>query len=172
VACPRLGGRYELSTVLGAGAMAKVSQASDLALGRQVAVKVLDPALARDPEYVTRFAREARNAAVLPPRAGIVAIYDAGVDDDGVVYLVMELVNGRTLAEHLATASALAPRPANSVCRRRASKGGAAPFRGRVLASVGQDDAAVDAVVAGVPGEGSTGCAVSAVADVGRARCG
>ena len=119
---PRLGGRYELSTVLGAGAMARVWQAGDLVLGRQVAVKVLDPALARDPEYVARFAREARNAAMLPPHAGIVAIYDSGVDADGAVYLVMELVTGRTLAEHLDTYGPLDP---GEACRIAAEVAGA-----------------------------------------------
>lgn len=119
---PRLGGRYELSTVLGTGAMARVWQAGDLVLGRQVAVKVLDPALARDPEYVARFAREARNAAMLPPHAGIVGIYDSGIDDDGAVYLVMELVTGRTLAEQLAAYGPPAP---GEACRIAAEVAGA-----------------------------------------------
>jgi serine/threonine-protein kinase len=119
---PRLSGRYELSTVLGAGAMARVWQAGDLVLGRQVAVKVLDPALARDPEYVARFAREARNAAMLPPHPGIVGIYDSGVDDDGAVYLVMELVTGRTLAEQLAAYGPLDP---GEACRIAAEVAGA-----------------------------------------------
>ena len=104
----RLGGRYELGAVLGAGGMAQVYAATDLALGRQVAVKVLDPALARDPEYVARFAREARTAAMLPPHAGIVAIYDSGQDQNA-VFLVMELVTGRTVAEHIAAYGPLAP---------------------------------------------------------------
>ena len=118
---PRLGGRYELGTVLGAGAMARVWRASDQVLGRQVAVKVLHPALARDPEYVARFAREARNAAMLPPHPGIVAIYDSGVDGDA-VYLVMELVSGHTLAEVLATYGPLDPAEA---CRIAAEIAGA-----------------------------------------------
>jgi eukaryotic-like serine/threonine-protein kinase len=119
---PRLGGRYELSTVLGSGAMARVWQAGDLVLGRQVAVKVLDPALARDPEYVARFAREARNAAMLPPHAGIVGIYDSGVDDGGAVYLVMELVTGRTLSEQL---TAYGPLDPGEACRIAAEVAGA-----------------------------------------------
>jgi serine/threonine-protein kinase len=104
----RLGGRYELGAVLGAGGMAQVYAATDLALGRQVAVKVLDPALARDPEYVARFAREARTAAMLPPHAGIVGIYDSGQDQNA-VFLVMELVTGRTVAQQLAAYGPLAP---------------------------------------------------------------
>ena len=117
---PRLGGRYELADVLGAGAMARVWRATDLVLGREVAVKVLDPALARDPEYVARFAREARNAAMLPTHPGIVTIFDSGAAD-GAAYLVMELVTGRTLAEVLARQGALDPaeacRIAAAVCQ-------------------------------------------------------
>ena len=104
----RLGGRYELGAVLGAGGMARVYAATDLVLGRQVAVKVLDPALARDPQYVARFAREARTAAMLPPHSGIVAIYDSGQDQTA-VYIVMELVTGHTLAHQIAAHGPLAP---------------------------------------------------------------
>jgi serine/threonine-protein kinase len=104
----RLGGRYELGTVLGAGGMARVYAATDLALGRQVAVKVLDPGLARDPEFIGRFAREARTAAMLPPHAGIVTIFDSGQDAQS-VYLVMELVSGRTLAQTIDASGRIDP---------------------------------------------------------------
>ncbi|HET9170879.1 MAG TPA: protein kinase [Actinospica sp.] len=98
----RLGGRYELGAVLGSGGMARVYAATDLVLGRQVAVKVLDPALARDPEFLARFGREARTAAMLPTHAGIVTIFDSG-QDAGAAYLVMELVTGRTLAQTISS---------------------------------------------------------------------
>lgn len=104
----RLGGRYELGMVLGAGGMARVYAATDLALGRQVAVKVLDPDLARDPEFIGRFAREARTAAMLPPHAGIVTIFDSGQDAQS-VYLVMELVSGRTLAQTIEASGRIDP---------------------------------------------------------------
>ncbi|MBR7829135.1 serine/threonine protein kinase [Actinospica sp. MGRD01-02] len=109
----RLGGRYELGMVLGAGGMARVYAATDLALGRQVAVKVLDPGLARDPEFIGRFAREARTAAMLPPHAGIVTIFDSGQDAES-VYLVMELVSGRTLAQTIDASGRIDPA---SACR-------------------------------------------------------
>lgn len=116
---PRLGGRYELESVLGAGAMARVWRATDLVLGRAVAVKELDPVLARDPEYVERFSQEARNAAMLPAHPGIVTIFDSGAQD-ATVFLVMELVDGCTLAEELARHGALDP---SEACRIAAAVG-------------------------------------------------
>ena len=58
-------GRYELESSLGKGGMAEVFQATDTALGRQVAVKVVLPAFAQQPEFVERFLREARLVAGL-----------------------------------------------------------------------------------------------------------
>lgn len=58
-------GSYQLRSLLGTGGMAEVYLAQDLALGRQVAVKVLPAALAKDPEYVARFRTEARQVASL-----------------------------------------------------------------------------------------------------------
>lgn len=92
-------GRYRLQRRLGAGGMAVVWQAVDEHLGRPVAVKMLSDTLAGDASYVTRFRREARVAAQLShPR--LVQIYDFG-DQDGRPFLVMELVNGPTLAQLL-----------------------------------------------------------------------
>jgi serine/threonine-protein kinase len=77
-----------------------VYRATDLMLGRTIAVKVLLAALAdEDPTYVARFEREARAAAALTHRA-VVTVYDAGVDD-GERFIAMEYVDGRTLAETL-----------------------------------------------------------------------
>ena len=94
----RLGG-YEILGTLGAGGMGEVYRARDLKLGREVAIKVLPEEFARDPSRVTRFEREARMlAAVNHPT--IAAIY--GAEEDGSTrYIVMELVEGDTLAERL-----------------------------------------------------------------------
>ncbi len=94
----RLGG-YEILATLGAGGMGEVYLARDLKLGREVAIKVLPEEFARDPSRVTRFEREARMlAAVNHPT--IAAIY--GAEEDGTTrYIVMELVEGETLAERL-----------------------------------------------------------------------
>jgi eukaryotic-like serine/threonine-protein kinase len=90
-----LGGRYRLFEVLGSGGMATVWRAEDTVLGRPVAVKVLRPDLAAEAGFVDRFRREARHAASLV-HPTLVTVFDSGVDG-GAVFIVMELVAGRTL---------------------------------------------------------------------------
>jgi eukaryotic-like serine/threonine-protein kinase len=92
-------GRYQLDEVLGAGGMAVVYRGTDRILHRTVAVKVLAEPQARDPVFVERFRREARAAGGLN-HPGIVAVYDTGSDGDR-HFIVMEYVEGRTLAELL-----------------------------------------------------------------------
>jgi serine/threonine-protein kinase len=93
-------GRYELGDELGEGGMATVYRARDRELRREVAVKVLFPHLARRPEIVRRFHREARAAAALE-HPNILRIYDVGGGDDDPPYIVMELVRGRTLLQEI-----------------------------------------------------------------------
>jgi serine/threonine-protein kinase len=98
-----VGGRYELDGVVGRGGMAEVYRARDIRLGRVVAVKTLRDDLARDQSIRARFRREAQSAASLN-HPSIVAVYDSGQDMDGdiaVPYIVMEYVDGRTLADLL-----------------------------------------------------------------------
>lgn len=90
-----LGGRYRLDRELARGGMATVWIAEDPLLSRRVAVKLLHPQLAVDDALRTRFRNEAIAAAKLT-HPGIVATYDTG-DDDGLAYIVMELVEGKTL---------------------------------------------------------------------------
>jgi hypothetical protein len=90
-----LGGRYRLDRELARGGMAAVWIAEDPLLSRRVAVKLLLPQLAADDALRTRFRNEAVAAAKLT-HPGIVATYDTG-DDNGLAYIVMELVEGRTL---------------------------------------------------------------------------
>ncbi|RZS91253.1 serine/threonine-protein kinase [Motilibacter rhizosphaerae] len=100
-----LGGRYEIREVLGRGGMAEVHRALDVRLGRVVAVKMLRADLARDPEFQDRFKREAQSAASLN-HPTIVAVYDTGEDWVGgarVPFIVMELVEGSTLRDLLAS---------------------------------------------------------------------
>ncbi|MDX6230586.1 MAG: eukaryotic-like serine/threonine-protein kinase, partial [Frankiales bacterium] len=107
----RLGGRYEIGPVLGYGGMAEVLRGRDVRLGRDVAVKILRPDLARDPAFQARFRREAQSAASLNHPA-IVAVYDTGEDtQNGVTtpYIVMEYVEGRTLREVLQTEGGVMP---------------------------------------------------------------
>jgi serine/threonine protein kinase/Tol biopolymer transport system component len=101
---PRAGqqlGDFELRASLGMGGMGEVYRARDLKLGRDVAIKLLPELLADDADRVSRFRREAQILATLN-HPHIAAIY-ALVEDRGVVGLVLELVEGPTLAERLAT---------------------------------------------------------------------
>ena len=92
-------GQYTLGELLGAGGMGEVYRARDNKLGRDVAIKFLPRALALDPDRLARFQREARTLASLNHPA-IAAIY--GIEEfDGVPALVLELVEGETLAERI-----------------------------------------------------------------------
>ena len=88
-------GRYAIHAELGRGGMARVYQALDTLLQRQVAIKVLAVQLSLDEEFVRRFQREATTAANLRHPA-ILTIYDVG-EQEGLHYIAMELVNGRSL---------------------------------------------------------------------------
>ena len=106
-----LGGRYELGELLGHGGMADVRKATDLRLGRTVAVKMLRTDLARDATFQARFRREAQSAASLNAPS-VVAVYDTGEDElEGVrvPYIVMEYVEGQTLRELLRQGERLMP---------------------------------------------------------------
>ena len=93
-------GVFEVLGLLGAGGMGEVYRARDTRLGRDVAIKILSPALRDDREHIARFEREARVLASLShPHIGVVH----GLEDvDGRQALVMELVEGENLAERLA----------------------------------------------------------------------
>ncbi|MEV6304368.1 serine/threonine-protein kinase [Actinoplanes sp. NPDC051861] len=95
-----LNDRYELRSVLGRGGTAEVWEGFDRRLGRPVAVKVLRPAGVAGSTLPARFEREARIVAALS-HPNIVAVHDAGADQD-LLYLVMELVEGRSLAHRIA----------------------------------------------------------------------
>jgi len=99
----RIVGRFEIVAPLGAGSMGEVYQAHDLKLGRDVAVKLLSPALAASHEHLRRFEREARAASALN-HPHICTIYDVGQAPEAEErpYLVMELLRGLTLFEMMA----------------------------------------------------------------------
>jgi serine/threonine protein kinase/predicted esterase len=92
-------GPYEIVAPIGAGGMGEVYRASDARLGRDVAVKVLPEYVAKNPEALARFEREARTAAGLSD-PHVCALYDVGTDGD-VHYAVFELLEGETLRERL-----------------------------------------------------------------------
>jgi eukaryotic-like serine/threonine-protein kinase len=95
----RLGG-YEIIALVGAGGMGEVYRARDTRLGREVAIKILSPRIAADRDAVVRFEREARALATLN-HPNIAAIYDV-IESSGQPALVLELVEGQTLADRIA----------------------------------------------------------------------
>jgi serine/threonine protein kinase len=91
-----LDGRYTVLEKLGSGGMGAVYRAEQHSVDREVAIKVINSSLVSEPEVIKRFLREAKLASKLShPNA--VGVMDFGQTDDGVFYLVMELVTGRTL---------------------------------------------------------------------------
>lgn len=98
---PRIiAGRYRVDEVIGHGGMAKVHRGYDLTLGREVAIKILDPELARDTAFRTRFRLEAQAASRMS-HPSIVRVYDAG-SEKAEPYIVMELVHGTLLKDIIA----------------------------------------------------------------------
>ena len=87
--------RYEILGKIGTGGMADVYKAKDHKLNRFVAVKVLKPEFREDTTFIRKFRSEAQAAAVLT-HPNIVNVFDVG-DDNGVYYIVMELIEGITL---------------------------------------------------------------------------
>ena len=105
--------RYELRTLVGSGGMADVYLARDEVLGREVALKLLKDRYAENEEFVERFRREAKSAALSSPY--IVPIFDRGETDDGTYYITMEYLPGGTLKERITATGALRPQAAAEV---------------------------------------------------------
>ena len=117
-------GSYEIISPLGAGGMGEVYRARDTKLGRSVALKVLPEALATDVDRIARFEREAKVLASLN-HPHIAALF--GMEESaGRQLLVMELVEGETLADRIA-----AGQPQGAACRRRRAEDRASDCRRR-----------------------------------------
>ena len=108
-----LDGRYHITERIAVGGMGEVYLAHDAVLAREVAIKVLHRSLSGDQGFVDRFRREARAAATLN-HPNIVTVYDWGAVD-GIYYMVMEYVHGRSVREILNARGALAPAQAAAV---------------------------------------------------------
>jgi eukaryotic-like serine/threonine-protein kinase len=103
-----ISGKYRVLGTLGQGGMGSVFEAVNDLIGRKVALKVISPQLAADPEFRTRFDREARAAALIN-HPGIVDVLDMGETDQGAPFIVMEYLKGinlRRLHRELGTLSA------------------------------------------------------------------
>ncbi len=101
-------GRYRLEGTLGRGGMGLVYRAAHVGLRRQVAVKILHPSLAASPDVRNRFEREALAVGKID-HPHCVAVYDSGRLPDGSLYLAMELLDGKSLADVLEQDGQLAP---------------------------------------------------------------
>src|SRR5690349_19505255 len=100
-------GPYEILSPLGAGGMGEVYRARDSRLGREVAIKVLPQHLSSNPDVRARFEREAKTVSALN-HPYICVLYDVGREGD-TDYLVMELIEGETLAHRIARGGLPAP---------------------------------------------------------------
>ena len=98
---PALPSRYDSSELIARGGMAEVYRARDTLLGRLVAIKVLAAPFAADDEVRERFVREAQLAATLSGSRHVITVYDVGEIPSGPPYIVMELLEGGTLADRL-----------------------------------------------------------------------
>ena len=105
--------RYEILSRIGSGGMADVYKARDHKLNRNVAVKVLKPEFREDKAFISKFRTEAQSAGGLA-HPNIVNVYDVG-EDNGVNFIVMELVEGITLKEYIEKKGRLTVREATSI---------------------------------------------------------
>ena len=108
-------GNYDIVEEIGRGGMAVVYRAYQRSLSRHVAIKVLAPQLSFDQQFVERFQREARAAAKLQ-HPNIVVIHDVA-HEQGIYYLVMELLEGRTLKQLIEQKGLAVPRARCPHCR-------------------------------------------------------
>ena len=108
-----MGDRYRLDALIGTGGMGRVHRAWDTRLGRRVAIKVLSPELTADPEVATRLRAEGRLLATLQ-HPNLVTLHDIP-DDPAITYLVMELVEGESLAARLRRDGPLAAREVSAI---------------------------------------------------------
>ncbi|MGH2681008.1 MAG: Stk1 family PASTA domain-containing Ser/Thr kinase [Actinomycetota bacterium] len=122
------GDRYEVEAPLGSGGMAEVWRGHDRVLNRTVAIKTLLSQFARDTSFVDRFRREAQAAARLNHH-GIVSVYDSGTDGD-TPYIVMQYIEGRTLADFLGSGKTLPPMQAAQIAKEIAEALAAAHAQG------------------------------------------
>jgi beta-lactam-binding protein with PASTA domain/serine/threonine protein kinase len=99
--------RYRIGSRIARGGMATVYEATDLRLDRTVAVKVMHPGLGDDDDFAARFVAEARSAAKLS-HPNVVGVFDQG-NDDGTVFLAMELIPGHTLRDTIGKEAPLSP---------------------------------------------------------------
>src|SRR5215207_2352352 len=159
-------GRYRITGRVARGGMATVYTAIDERLERTVALKIIHPSQATNVHFLSRFTDEAKTIARLT-HPNVVAVYDQG-NHDGLPYLVMEYVRGRTLREVLSERRRLQPQEALAILEQMLAAIAAAHRAGLVHRDVKPENV----LVAEAPGGGSGNLvdAVVKVADFGLAR--
>ncbi len=108
-----VGDRYEIISRVGSGGMADVYKAKDHKLNRLVAVKVMKAEFSNDKNFIAKFSKEAQAAAGLA-HPNVVSVYDVG-EDNGIYYIVMELIQGITLKDYITRKGKLSVREATSI---------------------------------------------------------
>ena len=108
-----IGDRYEILEQVGSGGMSNVYKAKCHKLNRYVAIKVLKPEFSEDRNFVAKFRTEAQSAACLQ-HPNIVSVYDVG-EENGLYYIVMELVEGMTLKKYIRRKGRLSVKEATSI---------------------------------------------------------
>ncbi|HWA58548.1 MAG TPA: serine/threonine-protein kinase, partial [Gemmatimonadales bacterium] len=98
--------RYHIQKKLGEGGMGQVYLAEHVKMGRRCAIKIMSPAMMKDPDAISRFNREAANASRIG-HPNVCAIYDFGETPEGLIYLAMEFIEGRSLNAILEEAGTL-----------------------------------------------------------------
>ena len=126
-----IAGKYRLLRLIGEGGMGSVYEAEHLGLGMRVAIKLLAESFSEDQVFVKRFRREARAAGAVN-HENVVTVTDTGTDDDGIPFLVMELLDGESLASVLRRARTLTPESAAGIAYQVLSGLGAAHENGVV----------------------------------------
>ena len=111
--------RYRVTKKLGEGGMGSVYLAEHVKMGRQCAVKVMNPGMAADPDAIGRFNREAANASRIN-HPNVCAVYDFGETSDGTIYLAMEFIEGPSLSRVISDLGALPPLRAAEITRQAA----------------------------------------------------
>jgi serine/threonine protein kinase len=139
-----IGGRYRILAKLGEGGMGAVYRGEQMSLKRTVAIKLLRPELSADAALVRRFNTEAELAARLS-HPNTVNIYDFGQEPDGTLYIVMELVDGRSLRQVLTAEGALEPGRALAIVQQLAASLADAHARGIVHRDLKPDNVMLSA---------------------------
>jgi eukaryotic-like serine/threonine-protein kinase len=156
-------GNYRATALLGEGGMGEVYLAEHPGIGRQVAIKVLRRELGHDEQVLARFINEARAAnAIRHPN--IIEILDSGMTENGISYLVMELLRGEPLAARIRRKGRLVPQEAVALTNQTASALGAAHAKGIVHRDLKPDNLFV------VPDEANPGLEHVKVLDFGIAK--